>query len=227
MNKYALRFLTICFTSLSVLICFSDAYTQQRVQPQKNSASKTQNDYWAAQRSLESALAGLEKFLNDTSRDDPRWETAADQVQMLREIRLVPSQNAWSMLVKNYLNRPEMEWRVASIEISPDSTRAVLEIRNANLESERCFDPLSDLTLIDNRGRYVPMTRADGVPQNTKVQNIDRRTNWCLAANQVVITTIEFAPLAAGTTSGQIAYRTESGVGAKPVRFSLFQQKIN
>lgn len=227
MNK-----LTVSLVSLLLILsCLTNGYTQtaarrRAVTNKTTSPSKPADNYWSGQRSIESALAALESFVNNSSSDDARSQTAVEQIQMLKEIRLVQNQNPWAMMVKNYLNRSEIQWRVSSVEVNSDYTKAHLEIRNANTESERCFKPLRDVSLIDNRGRFVPMLRVDGAPRNVRVENIDNRIGWCLAANQLVTTTLDFAPLAPGTTSGQISYREDTGTGTKPARFSLFQQNL-
>jgi hypothetical protein len=70
------------------------------------------------------------------------------------------------------------------------------------------------------------MIKVDKLPDGIKFKRTDRETRWCLKGNQTVFLNVDFAPLARGTTSGQIGYSEYTGVASKPAVFSLFKQKL-
>lgn len=111
------------------------------------------------------------------------------------------------------------EWRVASVEVRPDTTHVVLEIRCGRQDGGECYFLPFDrapLVLIDNTGQYYPMTESLPLPANIK-HKTDGRV--LLSSGRIVNVAVDFAPLALAAVSGQIYYRDNNQ--AKPVPFSL------
>lgn len=110
------------------------------------------------------------------------------------------------------------EWRVTSVEVRPDTTDVVLEIRCGRQDGGECYFLPFDrapLVLIDNTGQYYPMTDSLPLPANIKHKTDGRAL---LSSGRTLSLTVEFAPVASATFSGQIYYRDNNQ--AKPAAFS-------
>ena len=217
----------VCIFFFSVFSYAQNSARRRAVNRAPATLAKPIDSYWTAQRNIETALSTLEAFINKMPSDDPRRQTAIEQVRMLREIRIVPHQNQWTTLMNEYPPLPSIEWRIASVDAQREHTRINLEIRNAH-NREQCFQVFDDnpLILIDNRGTATPMLNTGRKPEMMRSVNEFGTTKWCLAANQMIMMHIDFAPLANNITSGQINYSKPNAGKSKPTGFSLFQQKI-
>lgn len=226
-----IRLVTYVFVFISIFSVFSYAQSSTRrrtINRVSAAPTKTIDNYWTAQRNIETALAALESFINKTSSDDLRRQTAIEQVRMLREIRIVPQSNQWTVLMNEYPPLPSIEWRIASVDTQSERTRVNLEIRNGSNNKEQCFQVFDEnpLVLVDNRGLATPMLNAGRKPEMVRSVNEFGTTKWCLKENQLITMTVDFAPLATNITSGHINYSKSNAGKAQAAKFSLFQQKI-
>jgi hypothetical protein len=88
--------------------------------------------------------------------------------------------------------------------------------------SDCYFDPFDrhPLVLIDNAGRFYPQLEVDALPSDVKFRDDGKAA---LSGGRIITVVIDFAPLSAGATSGQVYYRDKNE--AQPARFSLSRQK--
>lgn len=224
MNTFTKTF----FITLLTIICASGVYSQKKAS-KPDLPPKPADSYWAAQRNIETAITQLEAFIKSASSDDKRVQSATDQIQMLKEIRIVPGKNPWSVLMNEfpYPYIPPIEWRIAAIDSQAERTGLNIEIRNTLTDGRQCFQTFDQnpLILIDNKGQSVPMIKVGKLPDGVKLGRTNTETRWCLEGNQAIFLNVDFAPLARGTTSGQINY-SEYTKSVKPAVFSLFKQKL-
>lgn len=111
------------------------------------------------------------------------------------------------------------EWRIASVEVGPDATHVVIEIRCGRQDGGECyFLPFgrAPLVLVDNGGQYYPMMESSPLPGNIK-HKADGQA--LLSSARILNLTVDFAPLAPRSVSGQIYYRDNNQ--ARPAVFSL------
>jgi hypothetical protein len=96
------------------------------------------------------------------------------------------------------------EWRVASVEVRPEATHVSLEIRCDRQDGGECYFLPFDrapLVLVDKTGQYYPMIESSPLPGNIK-HKVDGQA--LLSSGRIVNLTVDFAPLAPATVSGQI-----------------------
>lgn len=222
----------IFLTAFLFLTCATGTFSQKAAKKPTTAPSATTatpaDNYWAAQRNIETSITQLEAFIKNTSSDDRRWQTAAAQLQMLKEIRIVPAKNPWSILMNSYQHIPSIAWRVASVEAGADRTTVKVEINNTNEKDAQCFHAFDEtpLILIDNKGESVPMLEVGEIPGGIKTARNSGKKLWCIQGTQTVFVNVDFAPLARGATSGQINYGEDTTSLVAPAKFSLFQQTL-
>ena len=219
----------IFLTALFLLTCATGTYSQKVAKkPAAASPAVAADNYWSAQRNIETTITQLELFIKNTSADDKRWQTAAAQLQMLKEIRIVPTKNQWSILMNSYQHIPSITWRVALVEAGAERTTVKVEINNTNEKDAQCFHAFDEtaLILIDNKGQSVPMTGVGDLPAGIKLSRNSEKKLWCIQGTQTVFINVDFAPLARGVTSGQINYGEYTTRLTAPAKFSLFQQTL-
>lgn len=178
--------------------------------------------YWAAQRSIEAAIQQLEAYLRE-SPDGERAATARQQLVVLRSLAATASRPEWASMNRRSPLREVPEWRVASLDPRPEKTRVGVEIICKREDGGDCyFDPFDrhPLVLVDNAGRYYSMLESSDLPPDVQFRDDGRAV---LSGGRMITVTVDFAPLAAGTVSGQIYYRDENQ--ANPARFSLTRQR--
>lgn len=217
------------FISIFSVFSYAQSPVRRRVTNRTPAApAKSTDNYWLAQRNLETAITALEAFINRTSSDDPRRQTAIEQIKILREIRVIPQQNQWSILMNEYPPQPSIEWRIVSVDAQRERTRVSFEIRNTRNDREQCFQVFEDnpLILINNRGMATPMLNAGRKPEMVRSFNEFGTTKWCLKGNQLIMMNVDFQPLTANTISGQINYSKSNAGKSQPAKFSIFQQNI-
>jgi hypothetical protein len=78
----------------------------------------------------------------------------------------------------------------------------------------------SPLVLVDNAGRYYPMLEAGDLPPDVRFEDGRRAA---ISGGRIIAVRVDFAPLAAGATSGQTYYRDNNR--AQPARFSLTRRR--
>ena len=174
--------------------------------------------YWAAQRSIEAAIQQLEAYLRSAS-DGARAATARLQLDALRNMAASATLPEWVRMRDLPLSEVP-EWRIASVEALPDSTRVVIEIACRRGNGKECyFRPFdrSPLVLIDDAGRLQPMLDGGDLPADVKRD--DREGLAAIGDGRIVAVTAVFAPLARGAAGGQIYYRDRNE--AVPARFRL------
>ena len=225
------KFMKIFLTALLVLTCVTGTYSQKATKKpaaSKSSATTPADNYWSAQRSIETSITQLETFIKNTSPDDKRMQAATAQLQMLKEIRIVPAKNPWSILMNKYPHIPSISWRVTSVEVGAERTTLTVEINNTNGNGEQCFHAFDEtpLILIDNKGGSVPMIEVGSLPAGIKSDRENGKKRWCIQGSQTIFLNVDFAPRARGTTSGQINYGEYTTSLVAPAKFSLFQQKV-
>jgi len=176
-----------------------------------------EDKWWAAQRSIEAAIQQLETYLRENP-NGTRVATARQQLATLQTLSVSASRPEWVKMDSiGVLEVPE--WRVASVEVRPDTTHVVLEIRCGRQDGGECYFLPFDrapLVLVDNTGQYYPMVESSPLPGNIK-HKVDGQA--LLSSGRIVNLTVDFAPLARATVSGQIYYRDNNQ--AKPAVFSL------
>jgi hypothetical protein len=177
--------------------------------------------WWAAQRSIETAIQQLETYLRENP-NGTRAATARQQLEVLRNLSVSASRPEWvKMDSMGLVEVPQ--WRVASVEVRPDITHVLLEIRCERQDGGECyFLPVdrAPVVLVDNTGQYYPMIESSPLPANIQYK-ADGRAR--LSSGRVVNLIVNFAPLAPTTVSGQIYYRDNNQ--AKPAIFSLSVNK--
>lgn len=213
------------------LTCATGTYSQKVAKkPAASSAAAATlaDSYWAAQRNIETLIKQLEAFIKNTSSDDKRVQTATAQLQMLKEIRIVPAKNQWSILMNSYQHIPSIAWRVASVNAGAERTTVKIEINNTTEKSEQCFHAFDEtpLVLIDNKGQSVPMLDVGELPGGIKLSRNSEKKKWCIQGMQTVFVNVDFAPMARGASGGQINYGEYTTSLVAPAKFSLFQQKL-
>lgn len=176
-----------------------------------------EDKWWAAQRSIEAAIQQLETYLRENP-NGTRAATARQQLAVLQSLSVSAARPEWVKMDSiGVLEVPE--WRVASVELRPETTHVVLEIRCGRQDGGECYFLPFDrapLVLVDKSGQYYPMKGSSPLPGNIK-----HRTDGqaLLSSGRVVSLTVDFAPLATTSVSGQIYYRDNNQ--AKPAAFSL------
>ncbi len=221
------RWLLLCAL---ILIYSADASAQRRgsrrnTPPPAARATETAADqYWAAQRSVETAIQQLEAYLK-THPDGEHAATAKQQLEALRGLSLSASRPEWVSMNPRAGERAP-QWRITSVEIQPDRTLVTVDVMCPRQDGGECyFNPFDrkPLVLVDQAGRYYPMTEAGALPGDVWVTGRERAE---VAAGQAVLTggwlitlTAEFAPLAGGAVSVQVYYRDSNR--AEPAGFSL------
>jgi hypothetical protein len=179
---------------------------------------REEDQYWAAQRSIEAAIQQLEAYLRSTP-DGARAATARLQLDALRNMAASAALPKWVRMRDLPLSEVP-EWRVASVEALPDSTRVVIEIACRRGNGKECyFRPFdrSPLVLIDDAGRLQSMLDGGELPAD--VRREDREGLAAVGDGRTVAVTVVFAPLARGATGGQVYYRDRNE--AVPARFRL------
>jgi hypothetical protein len=176
-----------------------------------------EDKWWAAQRSIEAAIQQLETYLREHP-NGTRAATARQQLAVLQSLSVSASRPEWVKMDSiGVLEVPE--WRVASVEVRPEATHVVLEIRCGRQDGGECYFLPFDrapLVLVGKSGQYYPMTESAPLPGNIKHKSDGRAI---LSNGRAVDLTVDFAPLAATSVSGQIYYRDNNQ--AKPAAFSL------
>ncbi|MDQ3802754.1 MAG: hypothetical protein M3416_02735 [Acidobacteriota bacterium] len=181
--------------------------------------SQKEDKYWAAQRSVEAAIQQLEAYLRE-SPDGERAETARQQLAALRGVTLTVSRPEWVGMRRGIQPRDVPQWRVAAVDSRPDRTRLTVEVACRREDGGYCyFQPFDrfPLVLVDGAGRYYPMLEAGALPPDVSYDEREGRAS--ISGGRVVAVTADFAPLAAGATTGQIYYRDDNQ--AQPARLSL------
>lgn len=195
--------------------------------PQKGSTQKRvpepQDRWWSAQRSLEAAIQQLEEYLR-LNPNGERAESARQQLQVLRSLTLSASKPEW---VRLYLGAGvSSDWRISSVDPQPDKTHVTIEITCPSDFNGDCgfnaFDQ-SPLVLLDDNGRYYPMLEVGQIPDGVRRVDGYPFVQYRFQPGRVLSVTVEFAPLARGTVSGQVRYRDRNP--ATPAKFSLIRQK--
>jgi hypothetical protein len=180
------------------------------------------DQYWAAQRSIEAVIQQLEAYLRSTP-DGGRAATARLQLDALRNMAASAALPEWVRMRDLPLSEVPV-WRIASVEALPDATRVVIEIACRRGNGKEChyrpFDR-SPLVLIDDAGRLQPMLDGGELPAD--VRREDREGLAAVGDGRTVAVTVVFAPLARGATGGQIYYRDRNE--AAPARFRLADRR--
>jgi len=179
---------------------------------------RVDDQYWAAQRSIEAAIQQLEAFLRSAP-DGARAATARLQLDALRNMAASASLPEWVRMRDLPLSEVA-EWRVTSVEALPDETRVVIEIACRRGNGKEChFRPFdrSPLVLIDDEGRHQPMLDGGELPADVRREN--REGLSAMGDGRTIAMTVVFAPLARGATGGQVYYRDRNE--AVPARFRL------
>lgn len=201
--------------------------TQQRPTIGSNNARRVGPDgneqYWAAQRSIEAAIQQLEAYLRE-SPDGERASTARQQLAVLRNLTAA-SRPKWVPMGRLAL-RDVPEWRISSIHSQADRTRLIVEVVCRREDGGSCYFRRFDrfpLVLVDGSGRYYPMLESSDLPPDVRYDERERRA--VVSGGRSFTITVDFAPLATGAVSGQIYYRDENQ--AQPARFSLVRGKAH
>jgi hypothetical protein len=170
----------------------------------------------SAQRSIEAAIQQLEIYLRENP-NGTRAATARQQLTVLQSVSVSASRPEWAKMDSiGVLEVPE--WRVASVEVRPNTTHVLLEIRCARQDGGEChFLPFhrAPLVLVDNSGQYYPMMESAPLPGSIKYGTDGKAL---ISSGRIVDLTVDFARRAPGAVSGQIYYRDTNE--AKPAVFS-------
>jgi hypothetical protein len=186
--------------------------TQTPAQPRE------EDQYWAAQRSIEAAIQQPEAYLRSAP-NGARAATARLQLDALRNMAASATLPEWVRMRDLPLSEVP-EWRVTSVAALPDATRVVIEIVCRRGNGKDChFRPFDryPLVLIDDAGRLQPMLEGGELPAD--VRREDREGLAAVGDGRIVAVTVVFAPLARGATGGQVYYRDRNE--AVPARFRL------
>lgn len=181
-------------------------------------APRADDQYWAAQRSIEAAIQQLEAYLR-AAPDGERAATARRQLEALKGLTASAALPEWVRMRDLPLSEVP-EWRVSSVEPLPDVTRVTIEIACRRQDGKDCyFRPFdrSPLVLIDDSGGHDPMLEAGELPSD--VRREEREGLAAISGGRTISVTVGFAPLAGGATEGQIYYRDRNE--AIPARFRL------
>lgn len=179
---------------------------------------RTDDQYWAAQRSIEAAISQLEAYLR-ASPEGERAATARRQLEALRSLTASAALPEWVRMRDLPLSEVP-EWRVSSVEPLPDVTRVTVDIACRRQDGRDCyFRPFdrSPLVLIDDSGGHNPMLEAGELPPD--VRREEREGLAAISGGRTISVTVGFAPLVRGATGGQIYYRDRNE--AVPARFKL------
>jgi hypothetical protein len=189
---------------------------------QGREAASRENNWWAAQRSIEAAIQQLQAYL-DQSPTGERAESARQQIAVLRDLTLSAARPEWATMDHQVPSRDVTEWRVSSIGRFADKTTITIEIRCKREDGEDCHFlsfQRHPLVLIDNAGRFYPMLDAAPLPLDIRFSDIGEAL---LAGGRILPLQVDFAPLAAAVVSGRTQYRDRNT--ADPARFSAVRQK--
>jgi hypothetical protein len=180
--------------------------------------SQKDDKWWAAQRSIEAAIQQVESYLREAP-NGSHAPAARQQLAVLRSLTITRSQPEW--VVMRALPLPEVPmWRVVGVDQLPDRTRALIEVRCGRDDGGDCnfrrFDPL---VLVDTGGELYPMIEAHALSRDIRLA---RDGQVLLAAGRTLSITVDFAPLSASASGGQIQYRDANE--AQPAKFSLIRK---
>jgi hypothetical protein len=187
-------------------------------------ATETGNDkYWAAQRSIESAIQQLEAYLRE-AHDGERAATARQQLELLRSLAVNASRPEWVSMKRGLHSRDVPQWRIALVEPQAERTRVTVEVMCTRDDGGDCYLYPFDrfpLVLVDNSGRHYPMLEAVSLPPGVSYNDRERRAS--ISGGRTITVSVDFAPLANNTVSGQVYYRDDNE--ALPARFSLTRRR--
>jgi len=219
-----IQLVTTCCLLLSAFYV-SAAQTGGRVPQKPNVAAppKTRgpdDNWWAAQRNIEAAIAQLEKYLQE-SPNSKHAPAARQQLAALRSLSLTQSQPEW--VTMRALALPDVPvWRVSGVEQPSDRTRVMIEVKCGRNDGGDCnlrpFDKFP-LVLIDSDGELYPMLEACALPGDLRFA---RDGQVLFSSGRTLNLTVDFAPLRAAATGGQIQYRDANE--AQPAKFSLVRK---
>lgn len=183
-----------------------------------------EDQYWAAQRSIESAIQQLETYLR-ANPEGERAATARQQLEELRALSAAASLPEWAAMDPRAYGRSP-QWRITSVERQSELTRVTLEIRCPRSDGGECYFAPFDrapLVLVDQRGRFYTMTDAGALPPDVKVTGRERAEvspgQAVLTGGRSISVTVSFAPLETGAVSVEAYYRDDNR--AEPAKFSL------
>lgn len=190
--------------------------------PPKSKKIAADNNWWAAQRSIEAAIQQLGTYIRESPNGE-RAETARQQISVLRSLTITASRPEWATMDHEVPSRDVTEWRVSSFRLLADRTTVTIEVRCKREDGEDCqFLPFQrhPLVLIDNAGRFYPMLEA--APLSAEIRFSDTG-KVLIAGGRILPLLVDFAPLAPEAISGQIQYRDRNT--ADPARFPSLRQK--
>jgi hypothetical protein len=199
-----------------------DQGTARTTSTQRREPLSGENNWWAAQRSIETAIQQLESYLRQSSNGE-RAETARQQILALRSLTITAALPEWATMDHEVPSRDVPEWRISSISRAVDRTTFTIEIRCKREDGEDCHFlsfQRHPLVLIDNAGRIYPMLEAR--PSSPEIRFTDTG-KAILAGGRILPVIVDFAPLPAETVSVQVQYRDRNT--ADPARFSALRQK--
>lgn len=210
----------LVLTLTFVVFAFGPTDAQKRVQPSQPlaaPAASREDPWWAAQRSIESAIQKLEAYLRESPNGN-RAATARQQLAALRNIAVTASRPEWAKMYS--LPLPDFpDWRVAAVDAQPGRTSLNIEIRCEREDGGDCrfarFDH-APLVIVDNNGQYYSMLRSAALPPDVRYKPEGQAV---ISSGRILSTTVGFAPLLPGAISGQMYYRDRNE--ARPARFSL------
>lgn len=202
---------------LSVAMAQSAGTAPKRTTPAQPKTPGPDDNWWTAQRNIEAAINQLEKYLRD-SPNGSHAPAARQQVAALRSLSITKAQPEWVPM--RALALPDVPlWRVAGIEQLSDRTRATMEIKCARTDGGDCnFRAFAGapLVLLDGAGELYPMLEAGALPRDIRFA---RDGQVLLSSGRTLTLVVDFAPLSAATTHGQIQFRDANE--AQPAKFSL------
>lgn len=190
----------------------------QTLSPPGAQTPRADDQYWAAQRSIEAAIQQLEAYLRELPEGE-RAPTVRQQLAVLRSLTASASRPEWVPMGRLAL-RDVPEWRVSSVDPRADRTHISIEVTCRRADGGVCYFRPFDrfpLVLADSSGRYHPMLESSELPPDVRYDHRERRA--AVPGGRSFTVMVDFAPLAAGAVSGQVYYRDENE--AQPARFSL------
>lgn len=191
--------------------------TPKRQTPAQSKGLGPDDGWWTAQRNIEAAINQLEKYLRE-SPNGSHAPAARQQLAALRSLSITRAQPEW--IPMRALALPDVPlWRVVSIEQLSDRTRATMEIKCGRTDGGDCnFRAFagSPLVLLDGAGELYPMLEAGALPRDIRFA---RDGQVLLSSGRTLTLIVDFAPLSATTTHGQIQFRDANE--AQPAKFSL------
>lgn len=178
------------------------------------------DNWWAAQRNIEAAIAQLEKYLRE-SPNSKHAPAARQQLAALRSLSVTQSQP--ELVPMRALALPDVPlWRVSGVEQLSDRTRVMIEVKCGRNDGGDCnlrpFDRFP-LVLLDSDGELYPMLETRALPSDLRVA---RDGQVLFSSGRTVNLMVDFVPLRAAATGGHIQYRDANE--AQPARFSLVQK---